>query len=69
MKHIELMMPTVHKCLKTGRLRIHKVPAHDNPADLMTKAMIREQLIKFGRAPSLRLSIFTDLGQPAQEQQ
>ena len=34
--------------LKTGRLRICKVSTHDNPADLTTKAMNREKLIKFG---------------------
>ena len=32
-------MLTVQERLKTGRLRIHKVSTHDNPADLMTKAV------------------------------
>ena len=34
-------------------------------ADLMTKAMNREKLIKFGRALNLRGAFFTDLSQPA----
>ena len=43
-----------------------KVSTHDSVADLMTKAMIREKLIKFGRALNLRGSFFTDLSQLAQ---
>ena len=66
MKHIELKMLAVQEWLKTGRLRIHKVSTHDNPADLMTKAMNREKLIKFGRALNLRGAFFTDLSQSAQ---
>ena len=66
MKHIELKMLTVQERLKAARLRIHKVSTHDNPADLMTKAMTREKLIKFGRALNLRGSFFTDLSQPTQ---
>lgn len=66
MKHIELKMLTVQEWLKTGRLRIHKISTHDNPADLMTKAMNREKLIKFGRALNLRGAFFTDLSHPAQ---
>ena len=66
MKHIELNMLAVQEWLKTGRLRIHKVSTHDNPADLMTKAMNREKLIKFGRALNLRGAFFTDLSHPAQ---
>ena len=58
MKHIELKMITVQAWLKKGRLRIHKVSTHDNPADFMIKAMTREKLIKFGRALNLRF--FTD---------
>ena len=61
MKHIELKM-----LAKTGRLRIRKVSTHDNPADLMTKAMNREKLIKFGRALNLRGAFFTDLSHSAQ---
>ena len=49
--------------VQTGRPRIHEVWTHDNPADLMTKAMTREKLINFGRALNLRGSFFTDLGQ------
>ena len=63
MKHIELKMLAVQEWLKTGRLRIRKVSTHDNPADLMTKAMNREKLIKFGRALNLRGAFFTDLSQ------
>ena len=66
MKHIELKMLAVQEWLKTGRLRIHKISTHDNPADLMTKAMNREKLIKFGRALNLRGAFFTDLSHPAQ---
>ena len=66
MKHIELKMLTVQEWLKTGRLRGRKVSTHDNPADLMTKAMSREQRIKFGRALNLRGAFFTDLSRPAQ---
>ena len=66
MKHIELKMLAVQEWLKTGRLRIHKVSTHDNPADLMTKAMNREKLIKSGRALNLRGAFFTDLSQSAQ---
>ena len=66
MKHIELKFFTMQECMNTGRLRINKVSTHDNPADLMTKAMIRENLIKFGRALNLRRSLFTDLGKLAQ---
>ena len=55
--------------LKTGRLRVRKVSTPDNPADLMTKAMSREKLIKFGRALNLRGSLFADLSRPAQQQQ
>ena len=69
MKHIELKMLTVQEWLKTGRLRIHKVSTHDNPADLLNKAMTREKLIKFGRALNLRGSFTIDLGQPAQQHQ
>ena len=69
MKHIELKMLTVQEWLKTGRLRIHKVSTHDHRADLMTEAMVREKLIKFGRALKLRGSFFTDLGQLAQYDQ
>ena len=68
-KHIELKMLTVQEWLKTGRLRIHEVPTPDNPADLMTKAMTREKLIKFGRALNFRGSLFTDLSQPALKHQ
>ena len=66
MKHIELKMLAVQEWLKTGRLRIHNVSTHDNPADLMTKAMNREKLIKFGRALNLRGAFFTDLSHSAQ---
>ena len=66
MKHIELKMLAVQEWLKTGRLRIHKVSTHDNPADLMTKAMNQEKLIKFGRALNLRAAFFTDLSHSAQ---
>ena len=66
MKHVELKMLTVQEWLKTGRLRVRKLSTHDNPADLMTKAMSREKLIKFGRALSLRAAFFTELSQPAQ---
>ena len=66
MKRIELKMLAVQVWLKTGRLRIHKVSTHDNPADLMTKAMNREILIKFGRALNLRRAFFTDLSHSAQ---
>ena len=69
MKHIELKMLTVQEWLETGRLRVHKVSTHDNPAALMTKAMCREKLIKFGRVLNLRGSLFTDLSRPAQQQQ
>ena len=69
MKHIELKMLAVQEWLKTGRLRIHKVSTHDNPADLMTKAMNREKLIKFGRALTLRGAFFTDLSHSAQKHQ
>ena len=62
-KHNEKKL-TEEECLK--RLRIHKVWTHDNLADLLTNAMSREKLIKFGRALNLRGSFFTDLGQPAQ---
>ena len=62
-KHIELKMLAVQEWLKTGRLRIRKVSTHENPADLMTKAMNREKLIKFGRALNLRGAFFTDLSQ------
>ena len=48
MKDIELKMLTVQEWLKKGRLRVRKLSTHDNPADLMTKAMSREKLIKFG---------------------
>ena len=48
MKHIELKMIAVQEWLKTGRLRVRKISTHDNPADLMIKAMSREKLIKFG---------------------
>ena len=58
LKHIELKMLTMHEWLTTGRLRIRIVSIHHNPDDLMTKAMIREKLIKFGRALNLRGSIF-----------
>ena len=54
---------------ETGRLRVRKVSTHDIPADLMTKAMSREKLIKFGRALNLRGSLFTDLSRPAKQQQ
>ena len=63
-KHIKLKMFTVHEWMKTGRFRIHKASTHDNLADLMTKAMNREKLTKFGRVLNLRGSFFTDLGQP-----
>ena len=66
MKHIELKMLAVQEWLKTGQLRTHKVSTRDNPADLMTKAMTREKMIKFGRALNLRGSFFTDLDQLAQ---
>ena len=36
-----------------GRLRIKKVSTHDNPEDLMTKAMSKDILRKLGRAPNL----------------
>ena len=68
MKHVELKMLAVQEWLKTGRPRVRKVSTHDNPADLMTKAMSREKLIKFGRALNLRGSLFTDLSRPAQQQ-
>ena len=66
MKLIELKMLSVQEWLKTGRLRFHKVSTHDNPEDVITKAMTREKMIKFGRALNLRRSFFADLGQPAQ---
>ena len=66
MKHVELNMLTVQEWLKTGRLRIHRVSTYDNPADLMTKAMTREKLIKYGRAVNLRGSCFTYLSLLAQ---
>ena len=44
------------------------VSTHDNPADLMTKAMTRENVIKFGRVRNLRGSSVTDLGQLSQHQ-
>ena len=53
MKHVELKMLAVQEWLKTGRLRVRKGSTHDNPANLMTKAMSREKLIKFGRALNL----------------
>ena len=61
MNHVALKMLEVQEWLKTGRLRVRKVSTHDNPADLMTKAMSREKLIKFGRALNLRGALFTDL--------
>ena len=67
MKHIGLKMLTVQEWLKTGRLRVHKVSTHDNPTDLMTKAMSRrKKLIMFGRALNLRGAFFTELSQLAQ---
>ena len=67
MKHVELKMLTLQEWLETGRLRDRKVSSHDNPADLMTKAMTREKLIKFRRALNLPVSSFTDLSRPAQQ--
>ena len=66
MKFIELKMLPVQEWLNTGRLRIHNVSTHDNPADLMTEPMTREKLIKLGRALNLRGSFFADLSHPAQ---
>ena len=53
---------------ENGKIRIHRVSTHDNPADLMIKAMTREKLIKFGGALNLQDPIFTDLGQRTQLQ-
>ena len=69
MKHVELKMLAVQEWLKTGRLRVRTVSTHDDPADLMTKAMSREKLIKFAEALNLRGSLFTDLSRPAQQHQ
>ena len=66
-KHVELKMLTEQEWLKTGRLRVRKVSTHDNPADLMTKDMTREKLIKFARSLNLRGSLFTDMSRPAQQ--
>ena len=61
------METCLQEWLNTGRLRVRKVSTHDNLADLMTKAMIREKLNKFGRALNLRVSLFTDLSRPVQQ--
>ena len=37
-KHVELKMLKLHEWLKTGKLNIHLVSTHDNPANLITKA-------------------------------
>ena len=54
MKHVALKMLAVQECLTTGRVRIHIMSTHDNPTDLMTKAMTREKLLKFRRASNFR---------------
>ena len=68
MKHIELKMLT-SQC-RNGSKRDDYVsteyPLTTTPADLMTKAMTPDKLIKFGRTLNLRGSFFTDLDQPAQ---
>ena len=54
MKHVELKMLAIQDWVKEGRLRIHKVSTHENPADLMTKELSVEKMTKFGRALGLR---------------
>ena len=43
MKHIELKMLSGQEWLKTGTTSFHKVSTHDNPEDVITKAMTREK--------------------------
>eukprot|EP00959_Pyramimonas_sp_CCMP1952_P405677 8502456-Pyramimonas_sp.AAC.1 len=54
MKHVELKTLAIQDWVKEGRLRIHKVSTHENPADLMTKELSVEKMTKFSRALGLR---------------
>ena len=47
-------MLAVQDWAKEGRLRIRKVSAHENPADLMTKGLSVEKMTKLGRALGAR---------------
>eukprot|EP00959_Pyramimonas_sp_CCMP1952_P427854 8960327-Pyramimonas_sp.AAC.1 len=48
MEHIELEMLAVQDWIKEERLRVGKVPAEVNPADLLAEALAKEKLVRHG---------------------
>ena len=54
MKHIELKMLSVQDWVKEKRLRMGKVSTEVNPADLLTKALSKEKLVRHGWELGLR---------------
>ena len=61
MKHIELKMLAVQDWIKEKRLRMGKVPTEANPADLLTKALAKEKLVRHGWELGLRGGPFGSL--------
>ena len=61
MKHIELKMLSVQDWVKEKRLRMGKVSTEANPADLLTKALSKEKLVRHGWELGLRNGPFGSL--------
>ncbi|CAK0806902.1 unnamed protein product, partial [Prorocentrum cordatum] len=61
MKHIELKMLAVQDWIKEKRLQVGKVPTEANPADVLTKALAKEKLVRHGWELGLRGGPFGSL--------
>jgi hypothetical protein len=60
MKHVELRLLVIQDWVEQGRLKLFKVGTHVNPADMMTKGINFDKLVRFARMLGLRGDTFND---------